>query len=341
MRDKLFKLLGLSVILVSFGVAWVLLEVDAFAKRPMEVMWEGQRVEIPSGSTLAAVADRLYSHGLIDTPRFFVWYARWHGKARKVQAGEYAIEDGMTPQMFLDRIVSGAVFQNSLTLVEGWTFRQVMDAVRASDSLQHTLSDLTNAQIMERVGAAGVHPEGQFFPDTYQFPSTTTDLEFLKRAYVAMQEQLQQAWAQRAPDLPLASPYEALILASIIERETAIPDERANVAGVFVRRLKKGMKLQTDPTVIYGMGPNFDGNIRRDDLLRDTPYNTYTRKGLPPTPIAMPGKGALLAAVQPATGDALYFVARGDGSHYFSATLDEHNQAVREYQLNIPASDQP
>lgn len=334
MRDKLFKFLGLCVIVGSFAVAWVLMEVDAFADRAMEVMWKDQRIDIPSGSSLASVADQLYAHGLIDTPQYFVWYSRWHGAARKVRAGEYAIEAGMTPRMFLDRIVGGQVFQHALTLVEGWTFRQVMHAVQATDVLQHTLTNLSDADIMARIGAGGVHPEGQFFPDTYQFPSGTTDVEFLKRAYTAMQTQLQEAWSQRSANLPLASPYEVLILASIIEKETAVVSERPDISGVFIRRLQVGMRLQTDPTVIYGMGDSYTGDIRRDDLVRDTPYNTYTRKGLPPTPIAMPGQGALLAAVRPAAGDALFFVARGDGSHQFSATLDEHNQAVREY-LNV------
>lgn len=334
MRDKLFKLLGLALFVVSLSVGWVLMEVDAFAHRAMEVMSKDQRIDIPAGSSLASVAEHLYAHGLIDSPQYFIWYSRWHGAARKLRAGQYAVEAGMTPRMLLDRIITGQVLQHSLTLVEGWNFRQVINAVHATDTLQHTLTNLSDAEIMSRIGAEGVHPEGQFFPDTYQFPTDTNDVEFLKRAYAAMQIQLQEAWKQRSADLPLVSPYEVLILASIIEKETAVVSERPDIAGVFIRRLKVGMRLQTDPTVIYGMGDRYTGDIRREDLVRDTPYNTYTRKGLPPTPIAMPGQGALLAAVRPAAGDALFFVARGDGSHQFSATLEQHNQAVRDY-LNV------
>ncbi len=239
----------------------------------------------------------------------------------------------MTALQLLQQMVDGEVIQHTLTLVEGWSFKQVMVALRAHHAIRATLQGLTAAEIMSRLGYAGQHPEGRFFPDTYHFPKATSDIEFLRRAYSAMAERLEQEWVAREPDLPLKSAYEALILASIIEKESAVSAERAEIAGVFIRRLNKGMRLQTDPTVIYGMGEAYDGNIRRRDLRHDTPYNTYTRKGLPPTPIAMPGGEAIHAALHPASAESLYFVARGDGTHYFSATLEEHNRAVRKYQL--------
>ena len=227
----------------------------------------------------------------------------------------------------------GKSISHSLTLLEGWNIRQVRAAVAGHDALVHTLSDVDDAELMRRLDRADAHPEGRFFPDTYQFPRGMTDLEFLRRALQKMDEELAAAWAGRADDIPLKNAYEALILASIVEKETGQADERPAIAGVFSRRLTKGMKLQTDPTVIYGMGERFDGNIRKKDLREDTPYNTYVHHGLPPTPICMPGREALRAAVNPAPGRALYFVARGDGSHAFSATLKEHNAAVRRYQL--------
>jgi UPF0755 protein len=225
------------------------------------------------------------------------------------------------------------VISYSFTLVEGWTFQQVLEAVREQEALQGTFENLTAEAIMERLGHPGEHPEGRFLADTYHFPRGTTDLALLQRAYGAMQEFLQQEWDRRAADLPFKTPYEALILASIVEKETAVAEERPQIAGVFIRRLRKGMKLQTDPTVIYGMGERFDGNIRRRDLSENTPYNTYVHRGLTPTPISMPGRDAIRAVLHPADGKSLYFVAKGDGSHYFSATLQEHNKAVRKYQL--------
>ena len=230
-------------------------------------------------------------------------------------------------------LVSGRSVSYSLTLLEGWNIRQVRAAVAGHEALRQTLEGVDNLDLMERLGHPGKHPEGRFFPDTYQFRRGTTDVEFLLRAMRKMDEELAQAWQARAENIPLQSAEEALILASIIEKETGLASERPQIAGVFSRRLQKGMKLQTDPTVIYGMGEDFDGNIRRKDLREDTPYNTYVHTGLPPTPICMPGREALRAAVDPAPGNSLFFVSRGDGSHVFSATLKEHNAAVRQYQL--------
>jgi UPF0755 protein len=262
-----------------------------------------------------------------------VWLGRETDAAHRLQTGEYRITADMTPARLLETLTSGDVIQHALVIVEGQTFREVLATVRDSDALQMTLDLSDTSDIMVRLGHANEHPEGRLLPDTYHFPTGTTDVAFLQRAYNAMAEKLAAAWDGRDEDLPFRTPYEALILASIVEKETGQADERPMIAGVFVQRLRKGMRLQTDPTVIYGLGEEFDGNIRRRDLLADTPYNTYTRDGLPPTPIAMPGRHAIDAVMHPDEKGYLYFVARGDGSHYFSRTLKEHNQAVKKYQL--------
>lgn len=329
----LFKLLGIMVILASFLLAWLVMDLRSFAETPLKVPPSSLTVTIAPGSSLRQIANLLEKEGAITRPRYFVWLARWKGAATRIQAGEYRIEPGTTAGEFIERAVSGAVAHYALTLVEGWTFKQVLAAVRAEPRLQQTLLGLGEAEIMARIGAPGVHPEGRFFPDTYHFPAGMTDADFLKRAYQAMATELAAAWANRDPTVPLKTPDEALVLASIVERETGLDEERRQVAGVFIRRLRKGMRLQTDPTVIYGLGEIFDGNLTREQLLQDTPYNTYTRYGLPPTPIAMPGRASLEAALHPDDGDSLYFVSRRDGSHYFSATLEEHVRAVRQFQL--------
>jgi UPF0755 protein len=289
--------------------------------------------EVPRGASLATVARDLEQAGMIGHANYLQWYGRYTGQASRIRAGEYRLSDDLIPDTLLALLVSGQSVSYSLTLLEGWTFRQVRAALAAHPALQQTLQELDDDAVMARLELPGQHPEGRFFPDTYQFPRGLTDLEFLRRALHMMDDELAAAWSGRDPDLPLSSPYEALILASIVEKETGQADERSEIAGVFTRRLRKGMKLQTDPTVIYGIGEDFDGNIRRKDLQDDTPYNTYLHTGLPPTPICMPGREALRAAVHPAAGKTLYFVARGDGSHAFSATLEEHNAAVRKYQL--------
>ena len=250
-----------------------------------------------------------------------------------IKAGEYELLPGLMPEALFALFVSGKTVSYSITLIEGWSFRQMMAEIEAHPVLQQTLSGLSPEAIMQKLGHEDEHPEGRFFPDTYSFQRNTTDLELLRRAYDRMSRILQDAWAERDENIQLKSPYEALILASIVEKETGAASERAEISGVFSRRLRKGMKLQTDPTVIYGMGDRYKGNIRRKDLKEDTPYNTYVHTGLPPTPICMPGADAIAAAVKPKAGKSLYFVAKGDGSHQFSDTLRQHNNAVRKYQL--------
>ena len=289
--------------------------------------------EVRKGSTLGSVARELQARGALTHPWVWVWSARRQGVARSIHAGEYRLEPGMTPRELLDKLVSGAVLLRELTVVEGSTFRDLLRALDAHPSVGHTLTGLDAEAIMARIGAPGVHPEGQFFPDTYRFAAGTSDVEILRQAHEQLRRRLAAAWQARDASVPLANEYEALILASIVEKESALPVERARIAGVFVRRLRTGMRLQTDPTVIYGLGESYDGNIRRRDLQADSAYNTYTRRGLPPTPIALPGEGAIQAATRPDDSGALFFVATGepDGSHYFSATLEEHNAAVRRF----------
>jgi UPF0755 protein len=281
----------------------------------------------------------LHERGLLDRSWYFTLYARFSGLAARMQAGEYQIDSTLTPRELLALLVSGRVVQHAFTLIEGWNFHELMQALRGDGVLVQTLpNDAAPERVMAALGFEKTHPEGRFLPDTYHFPRGTNDVQFLQRAHRAMQAYLAEQWGEREENLPLESPDEALILASIVEKETGAAEERPLIAGVFVNRLRKGMKLQTDPTVIYGIGPDFDGNIRRRDLRRDTPYNTYTRYGLPPTPIAMPGRAAIRAALHPEKTDALYFVARGDGTHKFSATLAEHEAAVIKYQLGGNAS---
>jgi peptidoglycan lytic transglycosylase G len=290
-------------------------------------------VEIPPGESLRMVAAHLHAQGVLPHPEDLVLLARLRGDADAIRAGEYLVEPGTTVATLLELLKSGKVVMHSLTLVEGWTFTQVFTSVEADPSLMHTLRGLDAAAVMSKLGHAGQSPEGLFYPDTYQFPKGTSDAAFLKRAYQALQEHLSAAWQARSAGLPYKSPYDALIMASIIEKETAQPAERGEIAGVFVRRLQKGMKLQSDPTVIYGLGSLYHGKITYKDLRAETAYNTYTRYGLPPTPICMPSLASIRAALHPTPGDALYFVARGDGTHQFSATLKEQTAAVQKYQI--------
>lgn len=321
----------LAVVLVG---AWLWQDIDRFLHTPLAVPEEGLVYTVRPGASLGSLAADLEARGVLSNAFYLRLLGRWTGTAGRIQAGEYRIAPGTAPGALLQQLAEGAVISYAITLVEGWTFDQMMDAVRAHPALEHTLAGLPGAKIMQRLGRPGEHPEGRFFPDTYHFPRGTRDQDLLERAYAAMEKLLDREWRRRAADLPLQSPYEALILASIVERETALASERPQIAGVFVRRLASGMKLQTDPTVIYGMGEAFTGNLTKRDLQRDTPYNTYVHPGLTPTPICMPGRDAVRAVLHPADGDSLYFVARGDGSHEFSATLSAHNRAVRTYQLN-------
>lgn len=288
---------------------------------------------VAPGMSFREVARELADQGGFEDDRLLTWYARWRDVAGQVQAGEYRVAPGTSVDEFLQQLVEGDVVLHSLTVVEGWTFDDFRAALRAHPDLLQTLAELDDDAVMAALGHAGEHPEGRFFPETYSFARGTPDRKILQQAYAAMQKRLGAAWAGRTEACPLATDYEALILASIIEKETARDDERRQIAGVFCRRLARRMRLQTDPTVIYGLGKSFDGNITRRDLRSDTPYNTYTRAGLPPTPIALPGAASLAAAVDPEPGDTLFFVATGDndGRHYFSRTLAEHEQAVARY----------
>jgi len=333
MKELLFKLLGVSVILSSLAVGLAVMEYNAYKKVPLKFSGAQFNFEIKKGMTLTSVAKHLSQQGILENPRYLRWMAKWLGVANELKAGEYAFPAGTTTLAFLNKVVTGDVIQYSMTIVEGWNFRQLLNATKKNTHLLQTIKKGDHKQIMTKLGYSGEHPEGRFYPDTYFFPKNTTDIEFLKRAYLAMVNKLEQEWKNRVGALPFDTAYEGLILASIVEKETAQPSERKAIAGVFVRRLEKNMRLQTDPTVIYGIGEKYDGNIRLSDLKRDTPYNTYRRKGLPPTPIAMPGGEAINAAFHPQDGEELYFVAKGDGSHYFSSTLKEHNNAVIKYQL--------
>ncbi len=329
----LLTLFLIGTLLIAAGGAWLYHRYQEFLQQPLALPEQGLIYTVQSGRSVRSIAAELQAHGVLSHADFFMVMARLDGRAAQIKAGEYRLEAQLRPQQLLDLFVSGKVVQHAVTLVEGWTFRQMMAHIRGNDILHHTLSDTQAATVMAALGKADEHPEGRFLPDTYHFPRGTTDIAFLKRAYQSMQSTLETAWEGREEGLPLDNAYAALTLASIIERETGVPEERAEIAGVFVRRLQRRMRLQTDPTVIYGLGEAFDGNLRKRDLTTDTPYNTYTRAGLPPTPIAMPGRDAIHAALHPAEGNTLYFVARGDGSHQFSATLAEHNRAVRKYQL--------
>ena len=299
---------------------------------PMRLAAPTIDLSIDPGTSPRALAQDVQDAGVDVNPLFLYAWFRYSGQARGIKAGSYELDDTITPRRLLSKLVRGEEAQRAVTLVEGWNWRQVRQALAKADQLKGDSTELDDAAIMARLGRPGTLPEGRFYPDTYTYSKGSSDLAVLQRALRAMDKKLEAAWQARDPNLPLKSPDEALILASIVEKETGRGSDRPLIASVFVNRLRSGMLLQTDPTVIYGMGERFDGNLRKRDLLTDTPWNTYTRAGLPPTPIAMPGRGALLAAVHPADSRSLYFVARGDGSSHFSATLDEHNRAVNQFQ---------
>lgn len=334
-RHMFRKLLSISLVILVLAAGWLVMDYRNFKNNPLPLPAEGHRHIIAPGTSVGRLANDLRQAGVMPHPYYFRWMVRWQGQAAKIKTGEYHFASGTTPGQLLNQIVDGVVVQHALTIVEGWSVAQLMDEVRRHEALEHTLGDATPAEVMKQLGVPAVHPEGMFLPDTYHFPRGLTDIAFLQRAYQTMEARLAQEWEQRDPSVPLKSSYEALILASIIEKETGVPEERQQIAGVFTRRLIQGMRLQTDPTVIYALGARFDGNLRRADLLTDSPYNTYLYSGLPPTPIALPGVASIHAALHPAPGDALFFVSRGDGSHVFSATLEQHNEAVRRYQLTL------
>jgi UPF0755 protein len=287
---------------------------------------------LKAGTTLRGAAHEMGRAGALRRPEAFVLMGRLLRTASRIKAGNYEITEPVTPYRLLQKIVDGDVTQSSIRFVEGWTFRQMREVLNKHPDLAHATRDLADGEILQRLGIQESSPEGWFFPDTYHFASGSSDLRVLRRAHHLMRSHLDTRWPGRAPDLPLATPYEALILASIVEKETGKEDDRPLIAAVLLNRLRKGMLLQADPTVIYGLGAGFDGNLRKRDLLADSPYNTYTRAGLPPTPIAMPGLAALTATLNPPASDALYFVSRGDGTSHFSRTLGEHERAVTKYQ---------
>ena len=306
--------------------------VARYAFSPVALRSDPADFSIRPGSSLRSASRQIGESGVELNVWKFSLLGRLLGKAGTIKAGSYEVGRGITPLALLNKLTAGEITEAGVALIEGWTFRQMRAALDAETGLVHNAAALSDTEIMARLGAAGRNPEGLFFPDTYLFAKGTSDLDILKRAYRAMARQLQAAWEARAPDLPYRDPYEALIMASVIEKETGQATDRALIGGVLVNRLRIGMMLQTDPSVIYGLGKKFDGNLRKHDLLADTPHNTYTRHGLPPTPISMPGQASLQAALNPAETQALYFVARGDGSSEFSRTLAEHERAVAKYQ---------
>ena len=285
------------------------------------------------GSSLKSAAHQMQQAGVLSEDWLFVGLARVLGKAGQIKPGNYQLEHPATPLQLLEMVSKGRVTQSEIAIIEGWSFKQFRAALNATPTLRHDSASLTDTEILQRIGAQEKFAEGLFFPDTYNFASGSSDIAILKRAYQTMQKRLQQGWQARETNLPFETPYQALILASIVEKETGAKRDRGTIAAVFINRMRKGMRLQTDPTVIYGMGEKFDGNIRKRDLLKDTEYNTYTRDGLTPTPIALPGWESIQAVMHPAASQALYFVARGDGTSQFSNTLTEHNNAVNRYQL--------
>ena len=326
---KFLKTLVLALLILSIGSLaafwWWLERPAAMASSPIDL-------SVEPGMSAQAVATAIGAAGVgLHPDLLHVWF-RLSGEARNIKAGSYELEQGLTPRTLLQTLTQGNTKLATITFIEGWTFAQMRQALTKVANLKPDSAALSAEQLMTELGRPGAHPEGRFFPDTYSYAKGSSDLALLRRALRAMDRQLSAAWDQRSAQTPLQSPEQALILASIVEKETGRAAERPMISSVFVNRLRRGMLLQTDPTVIYGMGERFDGNLRKADLLTDTPWNTYTRAGLPPTPIAMPGSASLMAAVRPTDSAALYFVARGDGSSAFSATLEEHNRAVNKYQ---------
>ncbi len=320
-----FLLGAVAVLGAGAGALW-------WVYRPLKLSAATLDLSVEPGTTPRGVAQAVADAGVDVQPQLLYWWFRLSGQDRQIRAGSYELGSGITPRTLLGMLVRGEEAARSVVLVEGWNFRQVRAALAKAEQLKPETVGLSDEALMARLGKPGLHPEGRFFPDTYSYSKGSSDVALLQRAIRAMDKKLDAAWAARAADLPIKTADEALILASIVEKETGKPTDRSEIAAVFVNRLRAGMPLQSDPTVIYGVGPAFNGNLRKRDLQADTPWNTYTRPGLPPTPIAMPGKAALLATVQPARSESLYFVSRGDGSSQFSRSLDEHNRAVNRYQ---------
>lgn len=333
MPRLVYKFIALILLIGSLAVGYLWWDAKNYLNSPLLLTSDEKVINVEQGSNLTRLLYRLKKQNVVTKPRYLLWYARFFSTANTLHVGEYQITREDTPLSLIEKLLSGKVKLYSLTIIEGWNFTQMMLEINQNPFLLHNLKGLSDVRIMQEIGKENVHPEGRFMPDTYLFPKGMSDSDLLKQAYTAMDNYLATQWPERDVGLPFKTSYEALILASIVEKETGLASERGEIAGVFVRRLLVRMRLQTDPTVIYGMGKNFKGNIKRRDLKRDTPYNTYRHYGLPPTPIAMPSKEAIAASLHPASGDALYFVSKGDGSHYFSANLKEHNNAVIKYQL--------
>ena len=331
---KAFRAL-LVTLLIALGVAVGL--AAWWLNRPLSLAANPVELSVELGQSPREIAQAWTKAGVQTSPLLLYEWFRWSGDARKIRAGSYEINPGTTPRGLLSKMVRGDESLAVVRLIEGWTFRQFRDELAKADSLKPGTASMSDAEIMAALGEPGVAAEGRFYPDSYAYSKGASDIAVLRRAHHAMRLRLAAAWAERAADTPLRSPDEALTLASIVEKETGVAADRGKVAGVFVNRLRIGMPLQTDPSVIYGLGPSFDGNLRKRDLLADTAYNTYTRNGLPPTPISMPGKAALQATLRPEATRALYFVARGDGSSEFSETLAAHNRAVNQFQRSKPS----
>ncbi|SEC34355.1 UPF0755 protein [Pseudomonas saponiphila] len=332
MRRKLLLLLETGLVLAGLLLGASAWKLHSALEQPLNLSQE-QLLDVPAGSTPTGTFNRLQADGVIRDGFWLRLYWRFNLQGQPLHSGEYRMTPGMTAEGLIGLWQRGEVVQYSLTLVEGWNFRQVRNALVKSDKLQQTLAGLSDSQVMEKLGHGGVFPEGRFFPDTYRYVKGMTDAELLEKAFDRLDDVLAKEWSKRADDAPYNDPYQALIMASLVEKETGVPQERGQIAGVFVRRMQIGMLLQTDPTVIYGLGERYTGKLTRAHLKEATPYNTYVIAGLPPTPIAMVGREAIHAALNPLPGKSLYFVARGDGSHVFSDDLDAHNSAVREFQL--------
>ncbi|HYW75646.1 MAG TPA: endolytic transglycosylase MltG [Gammaproteobacteria bacterium] len=336
MLRRIGRIASALALAIALAAGWVAWDYSRFMASPLNLA-KPRLVRLRPGMSLQTFGAKLVRAGVLRAPRdarYLDWYARVTGAAARLKAGEYRLKPGLKPKGLVALLVSGQAYEHRLTVVEGWTFRQMMQAVENAPAIKHTLQGDTGAQVMEALGHPDQSAEGRFFPDTYYFPRGTTDIAFLRRAFGKMQRVLAHEWQGRASSLPFGTPDKALILASIIQKETAVPAERTKVAGVFVRRLKRGMRLQADPTVIYGLGSAYNGDITTRDLRTDTPYNTYRHSGLPPTPICLPGKAAIHAALHPQPGNALYFVATGNGTHVFSDTLAQHDREVEKYQLH-------
>ncbi|MFT5450965.1 MAG: UPF0755 protein [Enterobacterales bacterium] len=334
MKQYFYKTLGLLIFTGSVALGWLWMDFSGFMDNRANIPVVGVDLHVIEGATMNSISQKLYEAGIIRSVFYPRLAAKLYPELTKLKQGEYFIDPSMSPRNIFNKIISGKVKTYQIRFIEGWSLTNFMAELADNERLRQDLFNFRNDQISDKLMIAQVNPEGWFYPDTYNFQKGASDLQVLQAAHSKMKKILAKYWLERDLDLPYENAYQVLIMASIIEKETGVAGERDRIAGVFIRRLNKNMRLQTDPTVIYGMGKNFDGNIRKRDLLKDTPYNTYRRKGLPPTPIAMPSEASIQAAVHPAEGTDLYFVAKGDGSHQFSATLEQHNQAVRKYQLN-------